>query len=233
MSQAIKWILYICCISIGILLFSKIWIRVVIYKYSKIPTNRNIISEMFAGMILNMTVTQNIMIMSCPGILTDNFNPQTSTIQLSKNVYGQASIMAVAIAAHEVGHAIQHEEGYAGLKAQRITNPLTGLGIITTSILVLIALFTRDNTIINIAITLISITILTRAMLLPVEYDASRRALNVMSESGLFTKYELEYAHRVLRAAAFTYIASLFDVVLKVIIVMLALLLAGSNKKKT
>ena len=171
----------------------------------------------------------NIMIRPIGGNLTDNYDPRNNTISLSESVYANASISAVGVAAHEAGHSIQTAKGYLPNKVRTAIVPVTQFASQLSFPIIFIGLLlpVQYNFIVDIGIAFFSIAVLFQLVTLPVEFDASSRALQALSETGLLTEEELSGARKVLTAAAMTYLAACFSALLQL---LRLLLIAGSRK---
>ena len=151
----------------------------------------------------------DVRVVAIAGQLTDNYNPKTNTVSLSQSVYGQRSVAAIGVAAHEVGHAIQHAERYFPIKIRNAIIPITQIGSRLSVPLVILGIILEIASLAYAGIILFGTVVLFQLITLPTEYNASRRALTVLS-SGILTEEELPGARKVLSAAAATYLAALF-----------------------
>ena len=145
------------------------------------------------------------------GELSDHYNPATKVVNLSDSVYGSTSVAAIGVAAHECGHAIQHAKGYFPLKFRTWFVPVANFGSKLAWPLILIGLFINSQSsqmIINAGIFLFSFAVIFQLVTLPVEFNASSRALKILEESGMLYEEELRGAKKVLSAAAMTYVAA-------------------------
>jgi uncharacterized protein len=142
------------------------------------------------------------------GPLSDHYDPRNRTVNLSQDVYAGRSVASVAIAAHEVGHAIQHEKAYGPFKIRSAMAPAVGFASSTWFILFVIALFAQISGLATLAIILFGLVVLFQLVTLPVEFDASRRAKQQLNSLGLVTAGEADGASKVLGAAALTYVAA-------------------------
>jgi uncharacterized protein len=141
------------------------------------------------------------------GPLSDHYDPRNRTVNLSQGVYDGRSVASVAIAAHEVGHAIQHQKAYAPFRLRSAMAPAVGFASSAWFILLMIGVFTRITGLAQLAIVLFALVVLFQLVTLPVEFDASRRAKQQLSSLGLVTSGEAAGASKVLSAAAMTYVA--------------------------
>ncbi len=196
-------------------------------KYSKIPNSRGLTGESAARAVLSAHGIANVKIEHISGSLTDHFSPSENIIRLSDGVYGHASIAAVCIAAHEAGHAVQHAEGYVPNKIRSSIIPVASITSKLSTPLILAGFFLSD-TLIWVGIALYSLAVLVYLVTLPVEFDASRRALATIKSTYMLDEQEYSGAKKVLTAAAMTYVAS----ALTALIQFLRLLLIVSGRRR-
>ncbi|MDD6276686.1 MAG: zinc metallopeptidase [Clostridia bacterium] len=207
-------------------------------KYSSVPNSRHITGAMAAQMILDRYGITDVRIEPCSGKLTDHFSPKEKVIRLSQGVYSGTSVAAVGIACHEAGHAAQHAEGYLPNKIRTALVPITNFGskfgLIIAFIGYFMAYFSYNSNygyyIIIFGLALYGLVALFQFVTLPVEFNASKRALKVMDESGLLSGDEYIGAKKVLRAAALTYVAALATAIVNLLYYAIRLL--GNNKRK-
>lgn len=188
-------------------------------RYSRVRNSRNLTGAEAARRVLDINGLNDVQIRLIPGNLTDNYNPRNRVLSLSENVYNSTSISAVGVACHEVGHAIQHAKGYIPLKLRNSIVPITNLASRMTWPLIMIGLlllvvgnyntYYLGNTIFNLGALAFVVIILFHLITLPVELNASRRAIKSIREYGLLPEDELPGARKVLQAAALTYVAAL------------------------
>lgn len=164
------------------------------------------------------------------GSLSDHYDPRNNTIRLSSPVYGQASVAAVGVAAHETGHAIQHAQGYAPVKLRTALVPVTNFSSAISPLLVLLGIMMAMDPLAWAGIALFSVATLFQLVTLPVEFDASRRAVIALAESGRFTEDELNGVKKVLTAAALTYVAALFVSLMSLL--RLILIVSGNRGRR-
>ncbi len=190
-------------------------------KYSRIGNSRNITGEQVARMILDRNGLHNIEVERINGNLTDHYDPQAGVIRLSSSVYGSTSIGAIGVAAHEAGHAVQDAEDYVPIRVRNKIVPVCNFGSSVGPILILLGcMFAGSNFGINLmllGIALFSLVALFQLVTLPVEFDASKRALRIIEESGQFVKDDYRGAKKVLTAAAMTYVAALVTSVMQIL----------------
>ena len=177
-------------------------------KYSKMPvamTGRDVAVKM-----LHDNGIYDVKVTSTPGTLTDHYNPATKTVNLSQGVYNSASIAAVAVAAHECGHAVQHAKAYAPLKMRSALVPVVSFSSSIMTWVLLIGILTVQSMpgLLLAGIILFATTTLFSFITLPVEVDASRRALAWLQTAGITNSQNHKYATAALRSAAYTYVVA-------------------------
>lgn len=162
-----------------------------------------------ARMVLEMNGVNDVDIRPIAGELTDHFDPKTNTISLSQGVYNVTSVAAVGIAAHEAGHAVQYAVGYSPIKLRTAIIPVTNIGSTLSWPLLLIGVLLGNQTLAMAGVVLFCAVVLFQLITLPVEFNASNRALDTLGASGYLQPEQLNGAAKVLRAAAMTYVAAL------------------------
>lgn len=179
-------------------------------KYSNIPNRRGMTGAQAAQYVLNQYGVTGVRIEPTSGSLTDHFDPRTNVIRLSESVYNVASVAAVGVACHEAGHAVQHATGYVPNKIRGAIVPAAKIGSNLGWILFLIGLFlpTQYSFVLWLGIIFFSLSVLFTVVTLPVEFDASRRALKCIRDTNLLATDEYEGTKKVLQAAAMTYVAA-------------------------
>jgi hypothetical protein len=179
-------------------------------KYAKVKTRRSITGEQAARKVCSYGETGQTSIISVPGHLTDHFNPKSNTIGLSKSVYGETSVAAVGVAAHEAGHASQYAQGYGPIRLRAAIIPVTRFTSMAAMPLIMIG-FLVENVpfLVNIGILCFSTAVFFQLITLPVEFNASRRALALLRSGNILDEEELRAARKVLTAAAMTYVAAM------------------------
>ena len=189
-------------------------------KYSKIRNSRNITGAQAAEYVLRQNGVTGVRIEHVSGSMTDHFDPRTNVIRLSDTVYNSNSVAAVGVACHEAGHAVQHAEGYLPNKIRSIILPMAKIGSKLSWILILLGLvFTAKVgfVLLYIGIVLFSLSVLFTIATLPVEFNASKRALECIRESDLLYGDEYTGAKRTLQAAAMTYVASALTAIMQLL----------------
>ncbi len=187
-------------------------------KYAKVRSGRGLTGAEGARMLLDSSGLQSVPIEMIGGRLSDNYDPRSRTLRLSSDVAESASLASLGVAAHEVGHAVQHAEGYAPMKLRSLLVPAANLGSSLGYILFLAGLiFFRSPLLVNLGIVFFSASVFFTVVTLPVELDASRRALASLSEKGILVANEIDGARAVLRAAALTYLAAALMAILNLV----------------
>jgi len=178
-------------------------------RYKSVPTSNNMTGYDAARRILDDKGLKSIPIERVKGRLTDHYDPRTRVIRLSDGVFGSNSVAAVGVAAHEAGHAVQYADGYAPIKLRSALLPVTNIGATISMPLILIGMFAGIPAIAYAGIILFSTVTIFQLVTLPVEFNASRRAVSGLRSSGMLSERELEGSKKVLSAAAMTYVAAL------------------------
>ncbi|MCI6855107.1 MAG: zinc metallopeptidase [Firmicutes bacterium] len=184
-------------------------------RYSNVRNARNMTGAEAARRMLDVNGLRNVQIEQVRGNLTDHYDPRKRVLRLSQSVYGVNSIAAVSVACHEAGHAVQHAESYKPLKIRNSIVPLVNFASSLTWPLVILGIVLLANgsymgdLLFNIGVITMLAVILFHTVTLPVEFNASSRALKQMDELGIITEEENTGANKVLKAAAMTYVAAL------------------------
>ena len=197
-------------------------------EYSKVPNSRNMTGAQAAEYVLRHNGVTGVTIEHVAGSLTDHFDPRSNTIRLSDTVYGSASVAAVGVAAHEAGHAVQHAQQYLPNKIRSAILPIANIGSKLSWILIAVGFIFAFRTDSNIGLTILYIgiaffaaSVLFTVATLPVEFDASRRALRCFRETNLLSGDEYSGTRSVLRAAAMTYVASALTAIMQLVRLLL------------
>lgn len=214
-------------------------------KYSQIRSSRGITAHEAARQILDANGLSYIKIEHISGKLTDHYDPKAEVIRLSDSVDGNQSVAAIGIAAHECGHAIQHAEGYAPIKLRSALVPITNLGSKLSMIFIIIGLvlvsaqrtaetmgmYNTGMAIAVIGILLFSLSTIFQLVTLPVEFNASNRALKTLDEFHILEDSEIPQARKVLSAAAMTYVAALVSSLASLLRIVLIVLGSGRSRR--
>ena len=193
-------------------------------KYSQLRSMSGMNGAQVAQRVLQAAGIYDVQVRHVSGSLTDHYDPRTKTVNLSDPVYNATSVAALGVAAHECGHAIQHAKSYAPLSIRSALVPIANFGSMLAWPVILIGLLfnTRSSgLIIDIGILLFSAAVLFQLVTLPVEFDASRRALVMLRTQGILADDELKYTRRVLKSAALTYVASAAAAILQLLRIIL------------
>ena len=182
-------------------------------RYSRQFSIRNITGAQAAEQVLRSHGVYNVRIERVSGNLTDHFDPRTNVIRLSDNVYGSTSTAAIGVACHEAGHAVQYAQDYAPIRLRSAVIPATNLGSKLAMPLILIGLLLSafgdiSYTIIYLGIGCFGLSLVFQLITLPVEFNASHRAMTAIAQTGLLTEDEQKGARKTLQAAALTYVAA-------------------------
>lgn len=188
--------------------FAQMRVKSTFAKYSEVHASRGTDASSVSRALLDRFGLQNVKIERVPGNLTDHYDPRSKVLRLSDSVGGSSSIAAIGVAAHEVGHAVQDKEGYAPLRFRNALVPVANIGSMAAFPLFLIGLLMSREPLLNAGILLFTGVVLFHLVTLPVEFNASSRALALLYSSGTLTKQEIGGAKSVLNAAALTYVAA-------------------------
>lgn len=190
-------------------IWAQISVQSAFSKYSRVPSARGYTGAEVAKLLLEQNGIYDVTIRHISGSLTDNFNPREKTLNLSDDVYNSTSVAAIGVAAHETGHAIQHAVGYRPIKWREAIIPVTQLGSWAYFPIILLGIVFSSQTLVNVGILLFATIALFQLVTLPVEFNASNRAIATLENNGILYGNESTGAKAVLRAAALTYVAAL------------------------
>ena len=199
-------------------------------KYSRVMSARGLTARDCAEAILRSAGIDDVRIEHVRGNLTDHYSPSERVLRLSDSVYDSTSVAAIGVAAHECGHAIQHQEDYAPLKLRTLSVPAANFGSFLSWPVIVIGLILGRPNIAQIGVVLFSLVVLFQLITLPVEFDASARALRVLEGQNLLVGNEMDGARKVLKAAALTYVAALFSSILQLL--RLVLITQGNGRRR-
>lgn len=206
-------------------------VKTTFHKCSGYRSSTGMTGAQAAERILHYAGIYDVTIRHISGNLTDHYNPSKKTLNLSDAVYGSSSVAAIGVAAHECGHAIQHQQGYVPLSLRAAIVPAANIGSTLAWPLIIIGLFFTSRTgsfLITLGIICFSFAVIFQLVTLPVEFDASKRALMILGQQGILAESELPYTRKVLKAAALTYVASAAAAILQLL--RLILLFGGRNR---
>ena len=200
-------------------------------KYSRIRSHSGMTGREAAERLLHANGIYDVTVQRVAGNLTDHYDPRNKTLNLSDSTYASASVAAIGVAAHECGHAVQHANGYAPLKIRGSLVPVANFGSTLAWPLILIGFLIQGNAsvlLINLGILLFSAAVLFQIVTLPVEFNASSRALKSLETNGILYTEEVADTRKVLRAAALTYVASAASAILQ----LLRLILISGGRRR-
>lgn len=192
-------------------LIAQLMVKGAFSKYSGVRNSRGYTGADATRAILDRNGLSYIRIEHINGELTDHYDPGANVIRLSDSVYNNDSVAAVGVAAHEAGHAVQYAEGYGPIKVRSAIIPITQFGSNLSTPLVILGIIFSSNVLITAGILLFCTVVLFQAITLPVEFNASGRALKVLREEHFLDDDEMKGAKSVLTAAALTYVAAMFS----------------------
>ncbi|MDD3401912.1 MAG: zinc metallopeptidase [Hespellia sp.] len=199
-------------------------------RYAQVRNHSNITGAQVAARILQMNGLNDVRVQHISGNLTDHYDPRTKVVNLSDATYNAASVAAVGVAAHECGHAIQHAHGYVPLAIRGALVPVANIGSMAAWPLIIVGFFLNGNSsmfFINLGIWCFALSVLFQIVTLPVEFNASGRAVRILGESGMLYPEEVDGTKKVLSAAALTYVASAAATILQ----LLRLIMIGERKR--
>lgn len=185
--------------------------------YSNVASRRGVTADQVARMLLDRFGLNSVPVNRVAGQLTDHYDPRNKTLSLSDSVYGNSSIAAIGVAAHEVGHAIQHSSGYAPLAIRNSIVPVVNIASGLAMPLFFIGFLFQGPTLMNLGILFFLGVVVFHLVTLPVEFNASSRAIAILGDTGALNFDEIQGASKVLKAAAWTYIAATLMAVMQVV----------------
>lgn len=211
-------------IGVAICLLASSRVNSVFRRYSGVRSRSGLTGREAAERILRANGIYDVTVRHIPGNLTDHYDPRNKTLGLSDSTYGSASVAAIGVAAHECGHAVQHATGYAPLKFRGALVPVANFGSTLAWPLILIGLLIGSRSaslFINMGILLFSAAVLFQLVTLPVEFNASNRAVKVLETTGMLYPEEIRQTRAVLGAAALTYVAGAASAILQLLRLLL------------
>ncbi|GHV72716.1 zinc metallopeptidase [Spirochaetia bacterium] len=209
-------------------IWAQIKVKSTFGKYSRIRNGRNMTGSDAAELLLRVNGIRDVVIEPVGGSLTDHYDPSSKVLRLSKPVYGQSSIAAIGVAAHETGHAIQHARSYGPLILRSTLVPVANIGSSFGPWLAVAGLAFSFSWLINLGIILFGVAVLFYVITLPVEFNASARALAILRDNKVLNPDELRGVRKVLSAAAMTYVASALTALMS----FLRLILLSRNRRR-
>ncbi len=218
-------------IGMGLCALASGYLRSTFSKYDQIRSTTGLTGAQVAARILQANGIHDVTVRAVSGSLTDHYDPVSRTVNLSQSVYGKTSLAALGVAAHECGHVLQHHEGYLPLNLRTAILPVANIGSRACWILILIGVFlgSSGNFLIQIGILCFVAVVAFQLVTLPVEYNASSRALDQLEYLAILSRNETDDTRKVLNAAALTYVAGTLSAVLQLL--RLILLFGGRRDR--
>lgn len=199
-------------------LYAQFKVKSTYNKYSKVRSTSGMTGAEVARTILDQNGLHDVKVVQSEGFLSDHYNPMTKTVALSPHNYQDASVAGTAVAAHEVGHAIQDKEAYAFLRFRHSLVPIANITTNASWIFIMAGLFFSSlNSLLGIGILMMAVGVLFQVVTLPVEFNASSRAMDQIVSLGIIRNEEEGHAKKVLNAAAMTYVAAAAVAVLELV----------------
>jgi Zn-dependent membrane protease YugP len=221
---------FLVLIGIILSLAASMRVRSTFARYSNVRSLSGLTGAEAAERILHRAGIYDVTIEPVRGQLTDHYDPRKKVLRLSEPVYGSNSIAAIGVAAHECGHAIQHRNAYFPLKFRNALVPVANFGsAIAWPLIIIGLLFAGSQSLINLGIILFATAVLFQLVTLPVEYNASKRAVRCLADTGILHYEEVEHSKKVLNAAALTYVAAAATSILQL---MRLILLFGGGRRR-
>ena len=211
-----------------IALYAQFRVSAAYSKWSKVPSSTHMTGAQIARQILDGNGCQDVRIEAISGKLTDHYDPENGVLRLSSEVYGSTSIAALGVAAHEAGHAIQDAQSYAPLRIRSTLVPIANIGSGAAIPLFMLGLIFSWQPLVEIGILCFALAVLFYVVTLPVEFNASHRAMQELEHTGILGSAELKDTRKVLTAAAMTYVASAASMILQLL--RLIILFGGRSR---
>jgi Zn-dependent membrane protease YugP len=216
--------------AIALVLFAQWRVQSAYSKYTRIPNERGMTGIQAAQRLLAINGLSGINVEGIQGNLTDHYDPRSKTLRLSAGVANGASVAALGIVAHEIGHAMQDKTGYLPLRARGAIVPAVNIGSSLGPILVIAGILLNFTGLAWVGVGVFSLALVFSVVTLPVELDASRRAMAMLSSNGLVSRFESDGVKSVLTAAAFTYVAAVAQALSQILYYVF--LLSGSGGRR-
>ncbi len=217
-------------LGVAITIFAQVKLKSTFSKYSSVRNAKGITGREAAEQILRTEGLHDVSVNHVSGSLSDHYDPKTKTVNLSDATYNQTSIAAVGVAAHECGHALQHDKNYVPLKLRTAIVPLARIGSMAAVPLIIIGMLftsTTSEILIELGIIAFLASVIFQVVTLPVEFNASKRAVGILENSGILNQGEIPATKSVLNAAALTYVAAVAASLLQ----LLRLLIITRNRR--
>jgi hypothetical protein len=210
-------------------LITSFWVKSAFKKYSKVATASGLTGAQAAARVLRSANVNNVQIEATRGFLSDHYDPSKKVLRLSPDVYQGRSVASIGVAAHEAGHAIQDAAGYAPMKLRTAIVPMASIGSNLSWLLLIGGMILGSVGLIKVGVVLFTAVVAFQVVTLPVEINASRRALAAISSSGILMAEEHAGAKKVLTAAAMTYVAAAATAILTLIYFLIRAGLLGGR----
>ena len=223
------WYIILVLPMILISIFAQIKVKTTFNKYSRVFARGGRSAADVARMILDKNGLYDVTVERVPGDLSDHYDPSSNTVRLSDNVYGSSSVAAIGVAAHEVGHAIQHAESYLPIKIRTAIIPITNFGASISPLMIFIGLIMGFYPLAIFGVVLYSLMAVFQLVTLPVEFNASARAIRTLDRDAILSREEVAGARKVLSAAAMTYVAALLVSLAQIL--RLLLIIGGGRRR--
>lgn len=229
----LDWTYFLVLIGAVLCLLASAKVNSTYNKYSRVQSMSGMTGASAAQRILQMSGISDVVVEHVRGNLTDHYDPSKKVLRLSDSVYNSTSVAAIGVAAHECGHALQHHYGYGPLKFRSLLVPAANIGSRLGLPIILIGLLISGagSTIVQIGIWVFSLAVLFQLVTLPVEFNASRRAKQVLGDYGILGYQEVRHVDKVLDAAAFTYVAAAASSILQLLRLILIFGGGRSNRR--
>lgn len=208
---------FLVLIAMAIVGWAQFKVKSTFNKYDQLMTEHQVTGRQAAEYILQQSGITNVRVEPVAGHLTDHYDPRNKVLRLSESTYQNTSVSAVAVAAHECGHALQDAQDYKFMRVRAALVPVVNLGSTIAMPLILIGFLMQIVGLIQLGILAFSLVLLFQLVTLPVEFDASRRAIEILGQGHIFTEAEVQPARKVLRAAGFTYVAASLSTLFQIV----------------
>jgi Zn-dependent membrane protease YugP len=202
-------------------IYAQIRVKSSYSKFSRVPTMRGVTGAQAARHLLDVSGIHDVSIELSRGFLSDHYDPRAKVLRLSEGVYAGDSLASVGVAAHEAGHAIQHAQGYAPMSIRSALVPMASLGSNLSWFLLIIGFLLASKAMISAGLLFFTFVVLFQLVTLPVEFNASARALRALPATGILSETEVEGARKVLSAAALTYVAAAATAIIQLLYFLL------------
>lgn len=201
-------------------------------SYRRVLNRNGLTARQVAEEILYGAGIYDVRIERIGGSLTDHYDPTSKVLRLSDTVYNSMSVAAIGVAAHECGHAIQHKINYAPLKLRSASVPVANIGSWLSWPVIVIGILLGQTGLARAGVMLFTFVVIFQLVTLPVEFDASQRAVNILRDTGMLAPDELKGASKVLKAAALTYVAALFATILQLLRLIMIVNRSSGNRRR-